>query len=262
MVLSAKLGGKISPDKLLDPQNKEFVNFVNANHLQNKMQALGHECWVVPTLGIEGFGNYVMWSSLFKKEIIGPAGKAVGYAFYYQGKEVFQTDLKLKLKSDYCYLNGEISKYMPMNSSEIRHYDTQRGDGRYKIEVWTALHDVEGKRPVITIGDHSHLVLIDDKGKRFGVGQYGMAEDLDCQHALSACGRKKGGIEMPDRYLMMPKNSHNFKKVEITVSKEDFDVLMNQIKEDRVNPSLSVSLIKGNCTSYVRGLLQRIGIRA
>jgi hypothetical protein len=113
---------------------------------------------------------------------------------------------------------------------------------------------------MVFLGDHSHLVLVDDQGNRVGVGQYGMAEDFNCAHAMSACGRKKGGIETPDRYLLLPKDSHSYKKTDLIVSRQEFACLMDQVKKDKADPNLSVSLGKSNCTGYVKGLLEKIGI--
>jgi hypothetical protein len=59
---------------------------------------------------------------------------------------------------------------------------------------------------------------------------------------------------------MLPKSSHSFKKVTLSVSKEQYEQLMKKIMADKSNPDHDVSLIRGNCTSYVRELMHSIGV--
>lgn len=258
MLLSAKIGGKIDPETL--KKNPDFIRFLTVNHLQHKIQALGRESWVIPTIGIEGHGDYVFWSSLQKTPKCDADGKQVGYQFFLKEQVVFETDLSLRLLSGYSYIDGKIAKYHSIFSPELRHYDTQPKDGTFKVEVWTALRDAQGQRPALRLGEHSYMVLVDDEGKRFGVGQYGVADDLGISGVVTGCGYKRGSIEAPDRYLMLPRSSYNMKKTVISISKDQFDRMKARLQQDKKEQNIPVSLLKSNCTSYVREIMEVGGI--
>ncbi len=256
--LCAKLGGRINESAL----TKDFIDFIEANALQHKIQALGYQLGTKPALPIEGENRPVLWSKIVKSPLIQNSPKDPSFSFSFKGKEIFRTDAKFKLHSDYTYIDGKIAKYNPMTSPEVRAYDHEKAvSGVFKIELWTAIKDVTGKRPVVTIGDHAYLVLVDETGARVGVGQYGMAEDPHFTDLFSIFGKKKGGLETPDRYLLMPKDSHSFQKTEFIVNKESFDVVMNKIKEHKVDETFSASLLCGNCSSTAEDLLESIKIQ-
>lgn len=259
--LCAKLGGKIAPSLLANEHFKEYVDFIQANALQHKVQALGHQFSLLPSLPVEGFEEPVQWYELRKKCLQQNSPSDPAFAFEYQGKEVFRTDSKLKLHPDFTYIDGKIAKYNPIETPEVRAYDHEPASGQYRIELWTAIHDTKGERPVITIGDHAHMVLVDAEGNRYGFGQYGMADEFNIEHALSAFGRKKGGVETPDRYLLLPKDSHSFMKTEFAIDQKQFKSIMNMVKVQKKDPSFSVSLLCGNCSTSVQEMLESVGIK-
>jgi hypothetical protein len=258
--LSAKLGGRISADVLRDPQYKEFDTFIHVNFLHHKMQALGYQMGPLPSLMIEGYREPIFWTSL-RKDYLDPAKPHSGYVFTYGGKEVFRTNKNFVLDADYSYLDGKIVKYNPLTSKEIRYYDYEAPNpGVFKFELWTAITDVKGERPTIALGDHSYFVLVDDQGRRLGVGQFGMTGEMNCVEMLSPIGRKPGGIETPDRYLFLPKDNYSFKKTEFVLNKADFETILQEVKDVKSNPHHVVSLLHNNCTSFAKKLLARVGV--
>lgn len=261
IALSAKLGGKLAPSLIASEHYKEYTDFIQANALQHKVQALGHQFPLIPSLPLEDIDEPVRWLELKKKPLKQTSPSDPAFSFEYQGREVFRTDAKLKLHPDYTYIDGKIAKYNPIETPEVRAYDHERGSGQYRIELWTAIHDRKGERPVITLGDHAHMVLVDAEGNRYGFGQYGMADDFNLEHVLSAFGRKKGGIETPDRYLLLPKDSHSFMKTEFVVDKTVFNRVMDRVKAQKQDPHFSVSLLCGNCSTNVQKILESIGIK-
>ena len=258
-VLCAKLGGRINKSSL----TKDFIDFIEVNALQHKIQALGYQLGEEPALPIEGIDKSVLWSEITKDLLVqDPPNKAPAFSFSFEGKELFRSDATFKLHSDYTYIDGKIAKYNPIASTEARAYDYEKAaPGLFKIELWTAIKDVAGERPVVTIGDHAYLVLVDERGARVGVGQYGMAEDFHFTDLFSIFGKKKGGVETPDRYLLMPKDSHSFQKTEFTLNKDSFDTVLNKIKDHKADENFSASLLCGNCSSMVEDLLGSINIK-
>lgn len=260
--LNAKLGGRICGTLLGHAAYKDFVSFIQANALQHKVQALGQQLDLIPSLPIEGFDRPVSWTQITKQALVQSKPSDPVFAFYYQGRELFRTDSKLKLHTDYTYIDGKIAKYNPIDSPEVRAYDKEpAAPGRYKIELWTAIDDPTGQRPVIALGDHAYLVLVDEEGNRFGVGQYGMADEFDWNHVFSAFGRKKGGIETPDRYLLLAKDSHSFQKTDIMIDKAAFERIMTRIQKKKTDPNFSVSLLCGNCSTSVESLLSIVEVK-
>jgi hypothetical protein len=259
--LSAKLGGRISADVLKDPKYKEFYSFIHANFLHHKMQTLGHQMGLLPSLMIEGYHESIFWASLHK-ELIDPLNPDSGYVFTYGGKEVFRTDKKFVLDANYSYLDGKIVKYNPLTSNEVRYYDHEApSPGVFKFELWTAITDVEGEHPTIALGDHSYFVLVDDQGNRLGAGQFGMTGEMNCIEMLSPLGRKPGGIETPDRYLFLPKDNYSFKKTEFILPKADFETIFQEVKNIKADSHHVVSLLHNNCTSFAQKLLARVGVK-
>ncbi len=256
--LCAKLGGKITK-KLF---TKDFITFIEANALQHKIQALGYQLSKEPALPIEGIDQPVSWSKITKTPLTQTSPTDPAFSFSFEGQEIFRTDNQFKLHSDYTYIDGKIAKYNPMTFSEIRAYDHEKAvPGQFKIELWTAIKDVKAERPVLTIGDHAYLVLVNDEGSRIGVGQYGMVEETKFTDIFTVFGKKKGGVETPDRYLLMPKDSHSFQKTEFIVNKESFDKVMGKIQEHKTDENFSASLLCGNCSSMVEELLESIEIK-
>lgn len=260
LAFRAKLGGRVSEDALRDPQHKDFETFMHVNFLYQKMQALGYQMGTLPSLMIEGFHEPVLWSSL-RKDLIDPSNPDSGFSFSYNGKEVFRTNANFELDEDYSYIDGKIAKYNPLMSKEIRYYDKEAANpGVFKVELWTTVIDHNGERPTVTLGDHTYLVLVDDQGRRLGVGQYGIAGERNCAQDLSPMGRRLGGIETPDRYLLLPKDQFNSKKTEFVVSKADFEILLQEVKDLKAGSHHVISLLQNNCTSFAQKILARIGI--
>ncbi|MBM3208543.1 MAG: hypothetical protein FJZ57_08120 [Chlamydiae bacterium] len=253
--LVAKLGGKIDSKKLPSHKFKEFTDFIYANHLHHQIQSLGHQLPSDPSISVEGFYGPIKWEHVSKKKITDGL-----VAYYAMGKELFRTNEKGVLTEDYTYMDGKIAKYNPLTSREVRHYDTEPATGKCRVEFWSAMRDPKGVTPVI-FGDHNMLVLVDEKGKRYATGQFGLTRKVGWQDYLSPFSKKPGSIETPDRYLLLAKDSHSFMKTDIPLTKEQFNHLKSEVEKQKRDDNFQVSLLKGNCSSNAIGLLKQVGIK-
>ena len=252
-VLCAKIGGKFDYQMLLDPKYADYKAFLLANHLQHKMQALGDEVYVFPSVTVGD--DTALWEFMTKEPRMDVAGKVIGYNFSYFGKDLFQTDTSYKLAKDYCYLNRKISKYNPITSPEVLPYDVQEADGKFRLEIWTVVNKVSVLR-----GAHACAVLVNDKGERFGVGRMGIADDVNCGHLLTAFGKKRGVIETPDRFLFLSKEQFRFEKTEILIDEKMYTLIMDKVKGDKVDMEHVTSVLRNNCVSYVQEIMQMAGV--
>ena len=253
--LIAKLGGIVDPNKLPSAAFKEFTDFICANHLHHQIQSLGHQLPSEPSIFVEGFSGPIKWKNIAKTKL--PDG-LVAYSAI--GKELFRTNEKGVLTQDYSYMDGKIVKYNPLTSPEVRHYDTEPATGNCRVEFWSAMRDTKGITPVI-FGDHNMLVLVDEQGKRYATGQFGLTRKVNWQDYLSPFSKKRGAIETPDRYLLLAKDSHSFMKTDIPLTKEQFNHLMGEVKKQKKDDDFRVSLLKGNCSSNAVGLLKQVGVQ-
>jgi len=252
MALSGKLGGRVSPATLLSSSFQTYSTLLKVNHLQHKMQALDHQAEGA-TLFISGKGQ-VPWQRIAQLPLFDHLRRKVGYRFTYQGEEVFQTDLQLKLQQGYTYHHEGIVAYDPVRSCSILPYDKrdpQEWGNRHVLEIWTSIDYKES--PLFVRGDHAYLVLKDNCGNLFGAGRFVRF------------------LQTPDPYLLFPKEHRTYRKTEIPLDKETFDFFLKQIQKDKlklngiINKCIqyvySLALMLGkNCTYYLKDLLQKRGI--
>lgn len=246
--LQLKLGARVSILLLNRPEYSVLKEFILANHLHHKMEAVGYQMGAIPSIEVDGIEGPIDWTKITcrSEASIGKDFKA----FYLDDRLLFKTDNNLVLVEDYSFLNGKIALYNPWNDEHLRPYDKEASTGKCKIELWTALVDKKGRHPPLAAGDHSFLVLVSEQGQRFGVGKLG----------LGVLGYNQGYIECPDRYLLLPSDSHSFQKTEFPISKQGFNDLIASIEKDK-RSNVAFDMFNENCTSFVAGVLSRAGIQ-
>jgi hypothetical protein len=267
-VTAAKCGGIISPDIFEQTAYKDFKQFVESNHIDNKLLALQMQIYpgrfdsapIIPIAvgDLQGLGSTELsWSDLRKENVTNEeTEEVVGYKFFHptQNEIVFETDINYQLTADYSFNYRGIIKYNSTRSPEIIPFNTRNPEewgNKYILEVWTALVDLNGEKIQLLFGDHTYMVLKNGvTGTITGFGQFGLTDEMSCVDYVTPLARKKGGLESPDRYMFLPENSHSFHKTEIILSQQEYDKVLRRWQRDKANPDHTVSAVKGNCTSY------------
>ncbi|MCH9613659.1 MAG: hypothetical protein SP1CHLAM54_06650 [Chlamydiia bacterium] len=247
--ISVKLGCQVAPSDL----NGDYLRFIKANHFQNKFQALDLQVQG-QSLPIEMAGRmlHIPWSSLTQIQT------EEGIAFQRNGVTLFTTDENLVLNPNFTVLHRGITAYNPMDFSveprPFYHQDPNEWGGGPRLEVCVALVDPTGETMQPIMGDHTYFRLKDASGEVFSFGQ--MPADITPWDMFNPLAEKMGGLESPDRYETLSPDSHLFKTYPLNLTPEQYERVKERVLRDRADPDFKVSLLKGNCTSYVKRLLK------
>lgn len=233
-------------------QNTPWYQFIIANHIHysTHSQQVSFNKDVIDKVCIQG--QWVNFSSLEMKKT------KEGYGFYADNRMLFQTDQNFKLKG-YSYLGHEgIVQGTAKDIDGLNAFFKRPASGKYWLSVY-----VNSKHPgQVQFGQsHSYLGLEDAEGNLNYVGQYGLTDNFAYADYISPFGKKKMGIEIPDRYSGLPLARYDIKETRIEITEEEYKKLTESIKRDKEN-SVEGDLIQGNCSEYVAKKLKMIGIKA
>ncbi len=269
--LSAKLGGCLSPEIFTDSRFDTFRKFIEKNSLHHQIQALrmqisrGHP--FNPTIPIElrnGQSVEVSWNQL-KQVQRNQDGKPVGYSFFLEDEEVFQTNLKFELSDDYTFIHTGIKHYNAILNPKLVVFDKRNPaewGHSYVLDIVTHLVDKQGVHPKFLLGDHVFVNLKDNTGNCYSNGKFGPSmANWSLSDFLTAVAKKTGKFRSPDWYSLYPKDSRFQKTFSIELTKAQFDKVFKRYETDKAKGSPEFSLMKHNCTSYhTQVLKEELGI--
>lgn len=257
MVLSLRLGGNIPPEWL--KENPRFRKFIKNNYLHHRLFVLRMPLpfdrkrgAALPIKDGEQ-SKWVYWSEIEEKE----------RHFYADEKLLFVTDNHYRLLSKYTCLYLGICDYdvsMDPKWEPFQIADPLEWDNKYILEVWTV--SLPTIKPPMFQRTHAYVVLKDNKGNVRSVGQDVLVDRANYR-VTEILNRKPGfgKITTPDIYTFYPKNSRRFWNVSFEITKEEHDRIIDIVERDKINKEHSMSVLKGNCVSYVLKILKEgVGI--
>lgn len=183
---------------------------------------------------------------------------ANGFDFYKNENLLFSTDEKFVLKGSFWAGKQGILEGSPSETKEFEQFFKREPSGKYWLTLSCVVKDVMN----IDFGkSHAYMGLEDAEGNFIYAGQYGMEREMTFFDYLTPFGRKPVGIETPDRYSTLPLAGCRLNEAKIELTSIQYKNLIDSIKQDK-EQRIEGSLIKGNCTSYVKQKLDLIGIKA
>lgn len=183
-----------------------------------------------------------------------------GFTFYPKDSKdpLFTTDSSLKLTDHFWAGFKGVIKGNAMKVYSFNDFFHVPASGKYWVTVYSVAKDLTD----YSFGDsHGYLGLEEADGKVIYAGQYGVEDDLGYSDILQPFGPKKMGLEVPDRYTSVPLAQNQVNEVKIEITKEQYNTLYESIQKDN-EKGIDGSLIRGNCTAYVRKKLKLINIQA
>lgn len=234
--------------------NSPWFHFIQKNHIHYLVhrENLPYDEGLVGKICVDN--HWYDWSDL--TETITEEGRSFSYNRI-EGIELFKTDETYKLK-DYCYagslgvLSGNVSQ-----AETIEKFFKRPPTGKY----WLSLYSMNKGPTDLRFGkSHSYMGLEDAEGNLFYAGQYGLETPFSVSDAFAPFGKKKMGIETPDRYTGLPLAHYFVKEGRIEITKDEYEKLETSIREDKQH-GVSGSLINRNCTEYVKKKLELIGLK-
>ncbi len=256
--LSLRLGGNIPEDWIKG--NKEFKQFVKSNYLHHRLFALRLALPFDEKKGAaipiqEGdHTKWVYWSELEKH----------ADHFYFEGKLIFKVDERSRLISEYTCLHLGICKYnvgVDPKWEPFQVADPAEWNHKYVLEVWTV--SLPMLKPPMFQRTHAYIVLKDNKGNVRSVGQDVLVDRANFR-VTELLNRKPGfgKITTPDIYTFYPTNARRFWHISFEISKEEHSRIIDIVEKDKTNKEHSMSVLKGNCVSYVLKILREgVGIQ-
>ncbi len=280
-VLSAKCGGHVPYTVFQDPAYERFRKIIEANHLPNKLLALhmqldySHvgQCQepVLPILvgpipatpETETLARKdVPWSEIRKETLNSQDGSVSGYRYYSDQGLLFETNAQHKFTKDYTFDYAGILKY-DIKGPQIRPFDWRNPNewgGKNILELWTMLEDSTGRAIQPCLGDHSYFILRRSDGHIYSIGSY--AADFTGVDYITPLAHKAQALETPDRYVYLPTQAYHFEKVEIELTAEQTDKVMQRWLRDKGDAELTFSAMNNNCTGWsVHVLEEELGIQ-
>lgn len=259
--IAMKIGGKVPAFYLLDEKNSRFRKFIENNYFHNyifsfRMQ-LPFDSIEGPSIPIYMEGSGPVWVPFLQLICAEAEEKLI---FQLNGTTVFVTNLEMVLDPNYSFFYQGIRKYNVAESTTWEPYDFQDSrewGHRHIAEVWTLFSDSLENSPMMFRKTHAYLILKDDLGYVRSVGQdvimtikdYKVTELLSVKKGL-------GKILTPDTSVFYPKNSRYFEKTTFNLTKKQHDKMIQIVETDKRNEKHTISVMRGNCVSYVLKLLR------
>lgn len=253
------LMGNTSPDDTLVMATSQIIThsapwyaFIQANHIHYSVhsQQISFHKDVINQICISG--KWINWNDL---EI---AETKDGYDYKHNGEIVFVTDKKQKLKGYFYAGDQGIIKGSPIEVEGAGQFFSRPSTGKHWINLYASIKD---PRKVGFGMSHAYLGLEDANGKFSYAGQYGLEDKVSFFDLFTMFGKKKMGVETPDRYSSLPLAQHDLKELRIEITQEEYEKLLESIKVDK-QKGIRGSYLKGNCANYVKKKLNLIGIKA
>ena len=255
LLFSLRLGGKISVSWL--KENPIFRKFIKNNHLHHRFFALrvallfDEKRGVALPVQMGGETEWVYWSDI----------KETKFKFFHNDNIVFETDKQYRLIPLYTVLYLGICKYdvgIDPKWEPFQVADPVEWGNKYILEVWTV--SLPMLKPPMFQRTHAYIVLKDDKGNIRSVGQDVLVDRAN--YRITEILNRKSGfgkITTPDIYTFFPRNSRRFWNVSFEITEEEHNRIIALVEQDKLNKEHSMSVLKGNCVSYVLKIL-KIGV--
>ncbi|MEX2304619.1 MAG: hypothetical protein WD595_00335, partial [Waddliaceae bacterium] len=181
-----------------------------------------------------------------------------GFEFYREDVLLFKTDENLKLKGYFYGGQKGVVEGSPTQADTLGEFFQKPATGKYWVTVYGVAKDLTD----LSFGrSHSYLGLEDSQGRVSYVGQFGVLKDFNVKDVVTPLGKKEMGIEIIDRYSSLPLSQYLLNEAKIQVTEQQYQILTDSIKRDSAE-GVEGSLIKGNCSSYVKEKLKLIGVQA
>ncbi len=257
LVLSLRLGGNIPPEWL--KENPLFRKIIKANYLHHRLFVLRVALPFDEKKGAalpfkEGDQTkWIYWSEIQEND----------YHFYSNEILLFETDNQYRLLTKYTCLYLGICDYdvgIDPKWEPFQRADPAEWQGKYILEVWTV--SLPLIKPPMFQRTHAYIVLKDNQGSVRSVGQDVLVDRANYR-ITEILNRKPGfgKITTPDIYTFYPTNSRRFWNVSFEITKEEHDRIVAIVEKDKINKEHSMSVLKGNCVSYVLKILKEgVGI--
>lgn len=263
--LCLKLGGKVPVQWLLEEENQDFWDFLLENHLHHQMFALRLHPFFQKEKGAyvpvqkQGVLTWIAWKDLEKRALYTDRQTMSGYGFFYQNQLLFQTRPSFRLERHYHCLCKGISQHDTFLDPLWEPYDYKDPalwGHEYMIEIWIV--SMKGSQPSMFRNTHAYFNLYSKQGEIRSAGQdilldfqnFKMTEMLSCKDG-------SGKIATPDKYVFYPRAIRDFWKVRIRLTKEEHDAICKIVEKDKQEKKRSMSVLRGNCVSYVLKILQQ-----
>lgn len=255
-------GKEVTPTKIraLRDQiasNSAWYQFIKANHIHYAVhgQRLQFDDNIAGKINING--TWVNFDDLVVRE------RDDGIDFLLGQNLVFKTDKNYKLQGYFYGGNKGVQTGDAVTANGMDDFFSREPSGKYWLSVYVSQKD----NTQVQFGrSHSYLGLEDADGNFYYAGQYGTEKDVSVKDVsvadiVTPIGEKQMGIETPDRYTSLPLALHEIKEARIEITREQYEKLTESIRRDK-EKGVKRSLIKGDCTEYVRKKLKLIGIQA
>ena len=267
--LILKLGSKIPLSWMRANANSNFWNFIVRNYLQHDFFSLRLQLPFDyangPSIPVYQEDLGLVWVPFQRIKIEkDEAGEKLNYSL--DEKLLFSTDTNHFLGIEYaCFYNG-LQKYNIFTNPNWLPYDKRDPKAwkeKYLCQIWIfSKHESKG-RPSLFHRTHAYMKLLDKYGHVRAVGQDVLVEFANYK-VRELLSRKPGygKIATPDKSVFYPTNSRRFWHVEIEITEEEHNKIIEIVQEDKKNKNHSMSVLRKNCVSYVIKLLdQALGLK-
>ncbi len=255
LLLSLRLGGNISVSWL--KANPLFRKFIKNNYLHHRLFALrialpfDEKRGAALPLKDGDQTDWMYWNEIKENQ----------FQFLYKENIVFETDRQYRLIPGYTILYLGICKYdvaIDPKWEPFQVADPAEWGNKYVLEVWTV--SLPMLKPPMFQRTHAYIVLKDNKGNIRSVGQDVLVDRANYR-VTEILNRKPGfgKITTPDIYTFFPRNSRRFWNVSFEITEEEHNRIISLVEQDKLNKEHSMSVLKGNCVSYVLKIL-KIGV--
>lgn len=229
IIISAKIGGQITPKMLAD--NPKFQKFIHKACWHNAAVRYNH---VLPV--IDGKPGLI-----------------------YEDKPISYDDLIDKgWKTAFLITKSGASFHWPFHFDKMvphDHQDASKWGNQYAVEIMTSVKD-DPRQP----GDHSWLRLKNPQGDIYSFGIFGPMQSCMEGFKQRLSLKINGCADNPDRYETIDQNENHFHGTTIAISKEQFEALQDEMLKVS-QKGTPVALLKTNCTGHIKRLVDKVGIR-
>jgi hypothetical protein len=258
LALSLRLGGNIPVDWL--KEHPKFKKFIKNNYLHHRLFVLRLPLPFDKKKGAalpfreNDKTTWIYWSEIREED----------YDFYLGKRVLFETDNQYRLIPSYTCLYLGICHYdvsIDPKWEPFQVIDPKDWGNKHILEVWTV--SLPMSKPPMFQRTHAYLVLKDDQGNVRSVGQDVLVDRAN--YRITEILNRKSGfgkITTPDIYTFYPINARRFWHITLEITEEEHDRIVRIVEKDKVNKEHSMSVLKGNCVSYVLKILKEgIGIQ-
>lgn len=260
--LAMKMGGKVPISYLLAKKNSPFRKFIENNYLHHAMffysMQVPFDSMEGPLIPICREDKSPIWAHFNHLLVQERQNKLI---FQLDDEEVFVTDKNMVLDANYTFLYQGIQKYDIAKSTHWIPFDVQdpkEWGQKHVAEVWAFFSKPLENNPRMFRSTHAYLILKDSEGNVRSVGQDVIMTIKDYKLTeLLSVKNGSGKILTPDISVFYPKHSRHFEMTTFHLTKKQHDKIIEIVESDKRNENHTISVMRGNCVSYVLKLLRK-----